>query len=236
MPCASTVILHSLRSIGEVAYGTSTLAANLESDYRGDLNSMLDMWSIQRLACYQLAQDSFTLTASAASTTIGSSATFATDRPVKIVSGRIRDSSNIDYELKIISFEEYNRIAVKNVNSPYPRYLAYDHAFDASGYGKIWLYERPSTTNTLIIESWKALTRFSSATHNVLLPPGYEDALWSNFAIRAAAGYRAVPPEVVLIAKESKAAIKSLNIPDMLMRLDDAVVGRRRAGNIISGA
>ena len=49
-----------------------------------------------------------------------------------------------------------------------------------------------------------------------------------------AAGFTPVPPEVVKIAKESLAAVKTLNIVEPTMRLDYYGVGR--AGNsIITG-
>ena len=230
----SSMMLRSMRMIGEKARG-ETLDANETSECLYELNSMMDSWSIERLMCYQVTQESFALSANTVSYTIGSGATFNTTRPSKIVEPCfVRDSSNLDSPVKIIGAETYGVIVQKNVGTTYPSYLFYDYGFDSSGYGTIFVYPAPSANLTLFINSWKQLQNFANVSTAVLLPPGYQLAIESNFAIHLAAGLTNVSPEVIKIAKESKAAIKSINIPDTMMTLDVGIPRGSRS-NVLTG-
>ncbi len=231
----SSMMLRSLRMIGEKA-GGDTLDANEQTEILYELNSMMDSWGIERLNCYQVLQESFPLSANTVSYTIGSGATFSTARPSKIVEPCfVRDSSNLDFGLIILSSEEYGRIIQKNVGPTYPRWIFYDSAFDANGYGTITVYPAPIANLTLFINSWKALQNFASVSTALALPPGYQLAIESNFAIHLAAGLTEVSKEVIKIARESKAAIQSVNIPDMTSRLDPGVVRTKQRVNILTG-
>ena len=235
MPAVSTMILRSMRMIGEKARGeTLTTAEATETLY--ELNSMMDSWSIDRLMVYQLTQESFTLTANTVSYTIGSGATFNTTRPTKICDPCfIRDSSNLDSPVTILySQDAYGKIVQKSVGTTYPSYLFYDMGFDASGFGNIYLYPAPSGNLTLYINSWKQLQNFGSVSTQMLLPPGYQLAIESNFAMHLAAGLTPVSAEVAKIARDSKAAIKNINLPETVSRLDAGIVRGART-SILTG-
>ena len=234
MPSVSTMMLRSMRMIGEKARG-EVLDANEQTECLAELNSMMDAWSIERLMCYQVSQESFPLTANTVSYTIGSGGDFNTTRPTKIIDPCfIRDSSNLDSPLKIIDSETYGRIVQKSVGMTYPSYLFYDHGFNASGLATINVYPAPTGSLTLFINSWKQLQNFSNVSTALLLPPGYQLAIESNFAIHLAAGLTNVSPEVMKLARESKAAIKSINIPDTMMTLDVGIV-RGYGSSILTG-
>ena len=147
----------------------------------------------------------------------------------------VRDASNLDSPLRIVHSEQYGKIVQKSVGTTYPSEIYYDHAFDSNGYGTIFVYPAPIANLTLFINSWKQLGNISSISATLNFPPGYQLAVESNYAVHACAGYRAVPPEVAMIARQSKAAIKSINVPDMTMRLDTGFPGVKRSGNIITG-
>ena len=234
MPAVSTMILRSMRLIGEKSRG-ATLTSDEQAECLYELNSMMDAWSIERLMCYQVTQESFALTANTVSYTIGSGGTFNTARPTKIVDPCfIRDSSNLDSPLTIIDSETYGAIVKKNTGMTYPSYLFYDHGFNASGLATIFVYPAPSSALTLFINSWKQLQNFSNVSTAMLLPPGYQLAIESNFAIHLAAGQTSVSNELAKVARESKAAIKSINIPDTMMSLDVGIVRGYRS-NILTG-
>ena len=99
----------------------------------------------------------------------------------------------------------------------------YDSAF-ASGLGTISVYPEPLAGLTLFINSWKQLGSFSSVSQAVSFPPGYQRAVEFNFAIETAGGFVNVAPEVAKIARDSLAAIKSLNLPDTFMRVETGLV------------
>jgi len=232
MATPSTLILASLISIGEKSIG-GTLTAAEETHWLARLNSMMESWSIDRLMCYQLVQESLALTAGTASYTIGSGGAFATDRPNKIVDPcYIMDANNVRTQLEIISIEAYRHLPIELTGNTYPQYLAYDSAFVTSR-ATIFLYPKPQASLTLYINSWKALQTFPAISTTLVLPPGYQLAIESNFAIFAAAGYRTVSAEIVKVAKDSKAAIMSLNLPDMSMRMPHSLVSSMGAGHSI---
>ena len=230
----STMILRSLRLTGEKGRGAS-LTTNEQTECLAELNAMMDSWSIERLMCYQVLQESFALTTNTVSYTIGSGATFNTTRPTKIVDPCfVRDSANLDSPVKIVESESYGLIVQKNVGTTYPSYLFYDHGFDASGFGTIYVYPAPAQNLNLYINSWKQLQSFASVSTALLLPPGYQLAIESNYAIHSAAGQMSISPELAMMAKESKRAIKSINLPTTIAQLDSALRQGQRQ-NILTG-
>ena len=228
----STLILNSLIAIGEKTIGGSLSAAE-GTHYLGKLNAMMESWSLDRSAVYSILQENFPLATSTATYTIGSGGTFNTDRPVRIVNAFIRDSSNFDCPVNIVGQEAYAAIKVKSVGTTYPSTLYYDAAY-VNGLATIYLYPAPSASLTLYINSYKSLQSFASVTTDLALPPGYQRAIESNFAIEASPGLKSVPPELVKIAKESLAAIRGINLDPAISRMDSGVIGRSRS-NILTG-
>lgn len=227
MATASSLIIRGLQMIGEKLIG-DTLTSAEETAWLAVMNAMLDSWSLERLMCYQLVQESKALTTSVGSYTIGSGGSFNTTRPTKIVDPCfVRDANDIDYPLEVIDARTYGVIWKKTLDGTYPKYLFYDAAF-ASSLATIYLWPEPAASLTLYINSPKQITQFTAIGTTMVLPPGYEEALSANFAIRAAAGYRAVPPEVVKIARDAKAAIKGVNLPDGILQMDYRLVNTRR--------
>lgn len=226
------MILRSLRLIGEKAIG-DTLTAAEEAAHLAALNTMMESWSIERLLVYQILDESFTLTAGDGSYTIGSGANFNTVRPNKIDGALIRDANNSDSPVTIVGADEWRTIQQKtSTGSTYPCYLYYDPAYPN---GTINLYPEPQASLSLVISTWKQLQTFALISTTVALPPGYERAIIYNFAIEAAGGFIEPAPSVVKIARESKAAIKRVNIPQLTMSLPAMPGVRNGSGNIFTG-
>lgn len=226
MSTPSTMIINALIMTGEKVIG-DTLSAAEQTHYLAKLNAMLESWSLERLMCYQIVQESLALTSSVGSYTIGSGGAFNTTRPTRIVDPCfIRNSSSIDYPVELIDAQAYGLITSKTVDNAIPGYLFYDSAF-ASSLATIFLYPEPAASLTLYINSWKQLQTFALISTTVTLPPGYQRAIESNFAIESAGGFVNVQPEVIKVAKESKAAIKAVNAPEGILRMDPGVLGRR---------
>ena len=232
---ASSMIMRSLQLTGEKAINGSLTSAE-KTVYLEALNSMLDSWSIERLLIYTILQESFALTNNTISYTIGTGGDFNTTRPVKIIDPCfVRDSSNLDSAIEILDVESYGRIVFKTSGKTYPSYLYYDAGFSATSTATLKVYPAPSSGLTLFINSYKSLQSFSNISTAALLPPGYQRAIESNLCIELAAGYRPVSAEVVKIARESKAAIKGINLPDSFMRLDAGIVGVRPKNSVLTG-
>jgi len=235
MAAVSTMILRSMRMVGEKARG-ETLDANEAVECLAELNTMLESWGTQKLNCYALKSESFALTSGVDSYTIGTGGAFNTDRPTKLVDPcSITDASFANIPLRIVDAETFGRVpSLSTTETTYPVYISYDQDFDASGLGTISFYPVPSSGLTVIINSWKRLQNFASVSTQVLLPPGYQLAIESNFAIHLAAGLTPVSQEVAKIARESLAAVRGLNSKTPVMALD--YYGTERAGHsIITG-
>ena len=228
MATGTDLIVRGLTMIGEKALGAS-LSATEQTHWLAVFNAMLDSLSLDRLMVYQLLQESKALSASVGSYTIGSGGAWDTTRPNKIVDPCfVRDSNGQDYPVELIDAAQYGLLVKKTLESTYPEYLFYDHAY-ASSLGTIYLYPEPAATGyTLYINSWKQLTRLSTIGDTVTLPPGYEEMLTAQFAIRAAAGQVPVSAELARIARDSKAAVARLNAPSPVLQMDAGVSGRRR--------
>ena len=230
----STMILNALIANGEKAIGDSLTSAE-QSYYLGKLNSMVESWSLDRRMCYSVTQESFALTVSTGTYTIGPGATFNTTRPTKILKAFIRDTASSDTGVEVVSYDAFDSITQKNVAGSYPQWLYYDQGYSATSSGTIQLYPLPKSGLTLYLDSAKQLQTFADVTTALLMPPGYQRAIESNFTIETAPGLKSVQPEVIKIARESKAAVMGVNLPDVVSRLDAGIVRSNRGNNIITG-
>jgi hypothetical protein len=234
MASVSTMILRSLRLIGEKPRG-ATLDSNEAVECLAELNTMMESWQTERLMCYSVTENTKALTASTSTYTIGVGGAINTARPTKIIDPCfVRDSSGYDTPLTIISLDTYGSIVDKDAGFTVPTYLYYDAGYSATSTGTISLYPSPSASLTLHINSWKQLQNFASVSTQVLLPPGYQLAIESNFAIHLAAGQIPISQELAKIARDSRAAVKSINLPETLLSLDPGVA-YRRSSSILTG-
>ncbi len=231
----STMMLRSQRLIGEKSRG-ATLTSDEQVEMLYELNSFMDSCALERLLCYQVLQESFPLSTNVASYTIGSGGTFNTTRPTKIVDPCfVRDASSLDSPVRILSDpNSYGKIQQKNAGTTYPTSLFYDQGFNASSLGTISIYPAPSQSLTLFINSWKQLGQFASVSSTVSFPPGYQLFIETNFALHLCAGNVQASPELIKIARDSKANVKSVNLPEPIMRFDAGIVRSRRT-NIFTG-
>lgn len=211
----------ALRKIGAVAPGESP-AASEASEGLSELNRMLGSWSNDGLLIHAITSEAaLTLTPGDATYTLGTSGDITT-RPQKILYAIIRDGS-VDHTVDVVSLDEFARISQKSTQSPYPRAL-----YDDGGYPRrtITLYPVPSTANSLVLYTRRALTSISTLDTDVSLPPGYDDAIVSNLALRLAPEYgRQVTDVMAMNASESLASIKRANQRPGYLSCDSAVVG-----------
>lgn len=198
---------------------------------------MMDADRISRSMVYQVKQEALSWTGGQASRTIGSGGNLNTTRPDRIESAYWRDSANQDHPLHVLSArEQYDNLTVKSTQTDFPEYLFYDSAYPL---GVLYLYCVPSATATLLLNSWQQLQTFADTATALALPPGYEDYIVSNLALRLAPEYpgTVVTQELRDFARTSKAAVKMNNLPAMISRTDSALLGRtqRSAGSILNG-
>ena len=106
----SSVMLRSMRMINEKPRG-ATLDATEQVEVLYEFNSFLDAMAIERLYAIALKQESFALSVSTNSYTIGSGGAFNTVRPTKIVDPCfVRDANSLDSPVRIIDADAYGGI------------------------------------------------------------------------------------------------------------------------------
>ncbi|OGP65294.1 MAG: hypothetical protein A3K22_05915 [Deltaproteobacteria bacterium RBG_16_42_7] len=147
------------------------------------LNMMLGSWSADKLLIYTTQEENFSLTATDGIYTLGSGGDFNTSRPQRIIQAFIRDSSGYDYPLAINIIQDYNDLTLKTTPGR-PTGISY---FSDYPLATIKLYPVPDAAYTLYLSSLKPFTSFSTLTTEAVFPPGYEDALVSNLAVKLAA-------------------------------------------------
>lgn len=228
------LVTAALRKLGVVASGES-VSSSEAIDGLSETNRMLARWSNDGLIVHTKVREALSLVVGTQDYTMGSGADFDTTRPLKIEEATILDaSSNLEYSLRKVTLKEWASIADKSQTSTLPTDL-----FIAGTYPNetLYLYPVPSSAHTLVLWSWKPLTAIASLTTAISLPPGYDDAMIYNLALRLAPEYgRAVPDVVAGLAVDSLAAIKRMNIKPSYLQISEALpVGGNSAFDINTG-
>lgn len=235
MATAADLIKSSLRLIGAIASGETPTAAE-QADAFAVLNQMLDSWSTQELAIYAKVREEFSLTAGQQLRTMGASGNFATTRPVLIEAATIEDQSSSgtpEYPLDIIYVQQWAGITQKSLESTFPQTLYVEDTYPNLN---LYFWPVPSAANKVVLYSLKPLTAFASTATTISYPPGYEEALRYNLAIRLAPEFGLnASPDVVALAMEFKANIKRKNIKPEFLKCDGALLSNNHSYNIYRG-
>ena len=136
------------------------------------LNDLIDAWRLENLYVYAQQDIVYSLPANTASATIGLTADIDVERPVRFELGSFVRVGEIDYPLDVISQPEFNEIATKTLNGPWPRVCVYDAAFPI---GTLTFY--PQGACELHLNVQVPLAQIPVAATALLLPPGYKRAL-----------------------------------------------------------
>lgn len=218
----TTLITRALRLL-RVVFNAGQTASSVElSEGLTTLNDMIDNWSTQRLNIFAIATNAYTLTTTVGSYLIGPAQTLNAARPLRIeragiLSANPNGSGTIRFDLELLNEREWDAIRVKISTSPVPRKLYINNAWP---YATIYLLPIPTwgsgTAPQLELSTWTALTNFPDLTTDETFPPGYEEALTYNLAVRLvpAFGKNITDTEmqrIVIQAETSLANIRALN-------------------------
>lgn len=223
------LISASLRLIGAIAPGESPTSAEA-TDGLSAINRMIDSWSNESLMVYSKTREVFSLVAGDASYTIGTGGNFNTTRPQNIDAATLLIGT-VEYPLKDLSESEWASVAQKGISAkPHSFYMEGTYPLET-----INLYPTPSAADSIVLYAWKPITQISTLDTTLSLPPGYERALVYNGALELSSEYGRQVTEIVFnIANESKATLKRMNFKPGYLRVDSALVSKKRF-NIITG-
>ena len=210
-----SLLKSSLRLIGQLGPGRSA-GPSETADALTVLTAMLSSWSTQRLSVYTIARSTHTLTG-ASDYTIGTGADFDTARPTRIDAAAL---------LAAGSTTEQPIDVYRLIGSPRREGLYYSFGFPVA---TIHLEPAPAAGDTLALYVWQPLGAVTDADldDEISFPPGYEDAIRYNLAVRLAPEWGKVPrADVQKLAGESLAVIKAHNRPALELRCDAALLDR----------
>ncbi len=235
----STLLYGAFRVAGITDRPGRTPSTEQYADAIAILNRMIGSWNVDRLKIYSLNISAYNLTAGKKSYQIGPGATdFNTMRPVTIESANIIVNTTtpvVRFPCELLSDAQWAAIQVQDIPGTIPWALYSD---GGNPIATLYLYGQPLTTYQLELYTWQAIPTFAAITDSVVLPPGYEEAIVYNLAVRIAVSFPTqaqISPEAGQIARDALMAIESINAPTPIMKCDGAVLGvgrRRRTGNI----
>lgn len=231
MATARDIIKRALRLCEAIGPGDTVDGDAKETNALASLNDLLYYWGAEKLLVPYLTTETFSLVAGTNTYTIGAAGTFNTVRPNKIINAFIRDSSNNDYPLDIISLEEYDAIPLKTSRARPDRILY----LPENPLGTIKLYPTPNAIESLIVDSWKTLAQIALITDSIVLPPEYLRAIPLNLAVDIGSEYGVVKNELIRQAEAAKKAIKSVNVQTTPLSSFDSMLGGRYRENIVTG-
>jgi len=188
-----------------------------------ELNRLTGSLNCDRLNIYSIARLELPLDPVKASYTIGLSpdpfiaADFPVERPHGIESANILVDGGLPYPLAIATDLQWANRAQPILNS-IPEVLYNDRAYPIS---TLHFYGQPASGLALELFVWTLVPAFATVTDVVLLPPGFEDALVLNLAVRLAPHFQrdAVPPDVRRDAQLSLMRLQSINAPRPIAEL-----------------
>jgi len=225
MATVREIISDAAKTIGALAAG-ETLPASEATDGLNILNRMVATFSNEQLIIYARTTDEFTLTGNQQSYTWGTSGDFNSARPLSVELALAKiTGQNEEYPVKILTAQEWANITDKTTTSSLVSRV-YIEFTNPTVTVKTWPI--PNAANKLIFYSLKPLSSFSALGDSVSLPPGYDEMLVSNLALRLAPSYgKAASAELIEIARQSKANIKRINSKPELLTSDPVISGRR---------
>lgn len=237
MATARDIIKSALRKINAISFAETPSGAEL-ADGLASMNQMLSSWSNENMMIPVMVRELFTFVSGQGTYTMGDGGDFDTTRPVEVdYASTIITNGGTPVEVpvyRILSPQEWASVRTKTLQSSIPTYLYPEPTFPLMN---ISFWPVPTETYQVAIMSLKPLTAFANASDDVDLQPGYEEAITFNLAIRLGPEYqREVPPLVLAVATDSKAAIKKRNSRTPFLACDPATTTRTQSRfNIYTG-
>ena len=227
MATVNDVVKKAYRKLNVVSESENLTSEQL-TEGLSDLNDIIDSLNTERLIPYYVKRQSFTLTASQNSYTIGSGGDFNTTRPLRILKATITKDS-LDYPMRVVTYDDWMDIYNKSSESEIPSWIYYESDFPL---GKIYLNYTPSETNTLNIATENQIGSYTLGD-TFTLPPAYKRALVDLLALELYPKYPSEATVGMLKAQsdESMDKVRRLNFKNVMV---EAELDRRAYPNAYS--
>jgi hypothetical protein len=220
------LVYGALRLLGVLRPGQTASDAS-HDDGLAWLNELVDSWATERLTVKVVARSLIAMTG-AASYAAG---------PHRIEHAGYVDTAGTERPLGILTLEQWGRIGLKS-QSGTPASI-----YPEATFPEATIYPWPVPADgSLAIYQWQPLEALADLDTEYAFPPGYALALRFCLAAQIAPAFIVICkiPQPLLDSIEAKAAdykgkIKSLNVPILDLRCDDALIDRGSRFDIVSG-
>ncbi len=234
---AGHIVRRALRLCGVLAAGES-LPADDAQDGLAVLNSLLELWRLQKLLVYAISRTTMATVAGTATYTIGAGGAWNTTRPVRIEQAGFVDSSqspSVETPITILTDTQYENIVLKGQQGNWVLWLYYRPKYPL---GEVVLWPVPTTARQVALYLWEPLAAVGTIQATVDLPPGYQIALEYNLAVLLAGEYGVTfPPNtagasVPELAESTKGILMKQNLamPPVMRYGDLQSAVRRKLG------
>jgi len=210
------LIYPALRKAGVTLGPQRTPSPAQYQDGIEEVNRLIGSLSCDRLFIFTNQRFEFPLNPGQKTFTIGIDPTgqatpdFSAPRPQFIERANIIQN-NLRYPLALLTVLQWPQIRAQDLPTTIPQGLYNDRAYPLA---TLYLYGQPMAGCSLELFYWYLVPAFLSPDDVVLLPPGYEDALVLNLAVRLAPHFqREVPPAVARDAQLALMRLESINAP-----------------------
>lgn len=229
MTTASTIIYDALKEI-KVLAESDVPTASMTSDALRALNRLMDMYSNDQSFAYYPNQINYAMTGTInpitghQSFTIGPTGDVVTQRPIRLETAVV-DRDGITYPVQVIDNQKWDSIVYKAVSGANTVSVWYEGQ-EPNGIVHCWPVANNCTLRLRVINQ---VFTFPDLATDVILPPGYEEALVRLLAVSLSPQYPAgeLSPVTVQLAKVAKNFINRTNNVVPTMAIDNNLLTKR---------
>ena len=234
------ILYPALRKAGVTLGPQRTPSPAQFQDAIDELNRLIGSLNCDRLFIYSRTNYIFPLTG-AKTYTIGQdpaglvTADFDVPRPQAIEAANviIFGSTPTRRPLFVATDQQWSKIITQDIPNAIPEMLYNDRAYPVS---TLYLWGQPVAGYELELFVWGLISQVSAVTDVILVPPGYDDALVLNLAVRLVTHFplapnvpRQVDPNLYQQARDSLMRLESINAPRPIADTS-AICGSLRSG------
>ena len=183
MPTFTTIGTNVLQRLGLMDPGSGASPSDL-TYLRTICNEMLQGWSIERPLIFYIVEQSYSLTTTVGTYTIGLGGAFDTTpygAPNRIESAYIKTGSQRN-DLRIVNAQQYRNHNDLAAAASCPDEMYPDYSFSSGSLSNISFWPVPTFSGTLNVNVnfWAPLTQFTDLTTNIPFRDGYQNAIELN--------------------------------------------------------
>jgi hypothetical protein len=180
------IMMPALRRAGITTLPGTIPSADQFNELIPETNRMMDAFSLDGHKIYKTNIARYAMSPQQTTYFIGPTGDFVAPRPILIYRANVvlvGTSPEVHEQLRILSPAEWAAHTLTELPASWPWEIYDDYAYPDS---QLYLYGYPTENNDLELFTWDQLqTGFQATTDAVVMPPGYEDFMVAQLALRA---------------------------------------------------